>query len=821
MIGGQWRARITACQGSGEAVARQPAPAFATPPADDGASNAPGRRSLVDVFEPILLVATIAGSGLAFLLIIAYVTTVPGLPASDRVIYGLLLSCLFYCCACYELNRLGTALRRRRHCERGEEALAYLFAPSAPSVTVLVPTYREEPRVVGMTVLSAALARYSNRRIVVLVDDPPTDRASLDRTRAAIAHVRELVARPMLRLRADAGKGRLRLLSRRYSVEEESRRIAASYDFAAGWLDELAARRNREVAPEFAHVDNFVTERVVVELAARYRRHADAIRRRPLDPRAIELEYRALGQLFCTDITAFERKRFENLSHAPNKAMNLNSYIGLIGGRYDVVEAQGRTWIVDAGGPDHALAIPPADYLLTLDADSVILGDYLLHLVDVLEGDPTLAVAQTPYRSFPGSASAVERIAGATTDIQYLSHQGSTYFNAAYWVGANALIRFAALKEIGREQVEAGKRCSVYIQDQTVIEDTGSTIDLLKSGRLVYNYLAPLAYSATPADFGALSIQRSRWSNGGLIIFPMLLRQYLAAPGMVRRIPELILRSSYLLSPVIGNTAVFFLMIWASAEASSLLWTPLIMIPYFILYGIDLARLGYRFRDVFAVCALNLMLLPVSLAGVGASIQQMITGRKGRFSRTPKVANRTFIPPPFFIFNSFMLLLMLYYVLMGIFLGKLLGTIVPAINVGLYAYGLHRFVGIAEGLADLRLTLADAATALETRFAAIAAASRAALRPRGFVGVRAFGTAAVFALLMLTPWQIGSVRPAGDSASAIAGQDDVLDRRGSMPTAASVFSQTGGNAGFRGGPGERLYGIALRPSSSERRRRAD
>ena len=186
-----------------------------------------------------------------------------------------------------------------------------------------------------------------------------------------------------------------------------------------------------------------------------------------------------------------------------------------------------------------------------------------------------LGVAQTPYLAFPNSAEPVERIAGATTDIQYLVHQGATFFNASYWVGANALIRFEALQDIRREQVDGGKTCQVFIQDETVIEDTGSTIDLLNAGWSVHNFFSPLAYSATPGDFGALAIQRKRWSNGGLIIFPMLLAQYFGSSGRLRRLPEVVLRSHYLLSPLIGNAAVFTLMVWASQDGRALVWTPL------------------------------------------------------------------------------------------------------------------------------------------------------------------------------------------------------------------------------------------------------
>src|SRR3712207_7159737 len=49
-----------------------------------------------------------------------------------------------------------------------------------------------------------------------------------------------------------------------------------------------------------------------------------------------------------------------------------------------------------------------------------------------------VAVAQTPYSSFPGSATRLERISGAWTDLQHIVHQGMTQYDATFWVGANA-----------------------------------------------------------------------------------------------------------------------------------------------------------------------------------------------------------------------------------------------------------------------------------------------------------------------------------------------------------------------------------------------
>src|SRR5438128_1060787 len=48
----------------------------------------------------------------------------------------------------------------------------------------------------------------------------------------------------------------------------------------------------------------------------------------------LQLEYHRLARRFRVRLGSFERKRYANLSHEPNKAMNLNSYLGLMGACY-------------------------------------------------------------------------------------------------------------------------------------------------------------------------------------------------------------------------------------------------------------------------------------------------------------------------------------------------------------------------------------------------------------------------------------------------------------------------------------------------------
>jgi len=730
------------------------------------------------MLEPFLVLAVMACSIGAAGALAVYLSVIDDMQWSDRLIYCSLLLGLFYCCFSYQLSRFGAAKRAQRHRAFADEEVAHLFAPDAPSVAVLIPSYREERRVVVMTMLSAALARYANRRLVLLVDDPPHDAASVEATLSAVDEVQAMLEEPMRALRNEAEAWRGRRAARSVSLASETCRIKHCYAHAAGWLERLARAFEAEISPAFGHVDRFFIDRIVLDLARRYRARAAELSEALLTAEEVEREYLILSRLFCTDISSFQRKTFANLPHAPNKAMNLNAYIGLMGGHYAMRRtAEGVALVAIAADAPDAIAIPGADYVLTLDADSVILNDYMLQLVHLLDARPRAGVVQTPYLTFPKGVTPVERVAGATTDIQYLIHQGSTFFDASYWVGANALIRFSALKQIAREQVEGGKACQVFIQDATVIEDTGSTIDLLHAGWTVHNHFAPLAYSATPADFGALAIQRKRWSNGGLIIFPMLLRQYLSGRGRLRRLPELVLRSNYLLSPLIGNAAVFTLMVWASTDARALAWAPLVMVPYFLLYGADLRRLGYRARDVFAVCALNLMLLPVSFAGILASIRQIVTGRKGSFSRTPKVANRTFIPPYCFLFNGFMLLLMLRYVAEGLLSGQYLGAVVPAVNVSLYGYGLHRFIGFRDGFADLALASRECAS---TVTAWIGTRLAPGGRTFGLRPVRVAAALSLFAGIMLAPMSLPP-RPLPDDfiGGAIAGQSRtaIADKR--------------------------------------------
>jgi cellulose synthase (UDP-forming) len=617
---------------------------------------------------------------------------------------------LVYGNVAYQLSRLGYLVRRAGHRPTPGSSLEERFDEAPIPLVVLVPSYREDQRVIRQTLVSAALQAEPGRRVVLLIDDNPKpdnadERSELRAARRLPADLSAIFARAAddISSVAEASASGTGPIGRR----RWARMLAAQYDRAALFLEELAACE--EVRD---HTDELFVRQILLQPAIAHRRRAFvlrrlAIRRHGPSPALLRRNARRVASLFDVEISSFERKRYLNLSHEPNKAMNLNSYISLIGGRWRELEHGGELQLIAAHDDEPAeLVIPGARYVVTLDADSLLLPDYLPRLVTLMEspGNERLAVAQTPYSAVPGARSELERLAGATTDLQYIVHQGFTHHGATYWVGANALIRMAALDDIVTDDTDRGFPIRRYIQDRTVIEDTESSVDLVRRGWTLTNYPERLSFSATPPDFGALVIQRRRWANGGLIIMPKLMR-HLAASVRGRRpaLAEGFLRSHYLVSIAATNIGLLLLLSYPFSDAVVSIWLPLAALPYFLLYARDLHQTGYRVVDLLRVYALNLLLLPVNLGGVAKSIHQAWTGRKIPFGRTPKVEGRTSAPLLYLVAPLALATFWLTGSINDAFAGRTMHAIFAGLNGGLLCYAIWRFVGWRALMEDVRL----------------------------------------------------------------------------------------------------------------------
>lgn len=606
----------------------------------------------------------------------------------------------------YQVARYGHFLRRAQHRPADLDALPDFDAAPRP-LAILVPSYKEDLGLVRQTLLSAALQDYAHRRVVLLIDDPPApdataDRWALEAARRLPLALQHLLEAPRRQMHAAHDAFARRAAAGPLDLPAEARQVAALYDDAAAWLETLAAKERAD-----DHTSRFFVAQILLSPAAEHRRRAAALRTRELPPDTLRREYRRLACLFAVEFTSFERKRFANLSHEPNKAMNLNSYMGLLGGSFSsTVGFDGIHLDPAAAG---SFRVPAADYVITLDADSLLLPGYARRLVHLMEepGNERVAVAQTPYSAVPGAPGAVERLAGATTDIMHVLHQGTTHYDATFWVGANALLRMEAMRDIATTSQERGYPVTRFIQDRTVIEDTESSVDLIARGWRLFNYPARLAYSATPPDFGSLLVQRRRWANGGLLILPKLLRYAVSGPGRLRRLPEVSMRLHYLTSIAGVNVGLLILLAYPFSSISVPLWLPLSALPYFALYTRDLVQGGYRAADVVRVYALNLLLLPVNLGGVVKSLQQAWTGRTIPFGRTPKIETRTPAAPLYLMAALLLFVQWLTGAGFELAAGRTFSGVFALGNAALLGYAITRFVGWRAGLEDIRLALAE------------------------------------------------------------------------------------------------------------------
>lgn len=634
--------------------------------------------------------------------------------AIEAIVYILVVTALTASAIAYLITRIGFFYRSRSHERTPRAAIDRFYAGSVPSVTVLVPSYQEDERVIRTTLLSAALQEHPDLRVVLLVDDPPdpknrSARQMLEAARALPSQIQTELEVPLQRVHQST----TRFEDRRHQGHEPSTddmlELAACYEFAVAWLRGLGDRH--EIVD---HADRFFVDHVLGALASDLEAIATALLSGAEEGATITSErmgelHRRLVATFSVEMSSFERKQFVSSSHAPNKAMNLNSYISLMGGDYkEATTPLGRALV--ACSPEEAqLSVPDPDYILTLDADSVLLPEYCARIVYLMEqsGYARVGVAQTPYSAYPGSTTRIERIAGATTDIQHIVHQGMTQYDATFWVGANAILRKKALDDIVEIDYEDNWEIRRYIQDHTVIEDTESTIDLGIHGWTLVNYPERLAYSATPPDFGSLCIQRERWANGGLLILSKLRKQARArrARGERNRFGEVFLRVNYMASIFWASVCLLILLIYPFNAGLLKPLLPLIALPYFLMMASDLRYCGYKRLDVLRIYGFNLILLAVNLSGTFASALQLLTGEKSSFKRTPKVRNRTTARATFILAPWLLILYSLYWVVIDIQLSQWNHLFFASLNAFLALYAMVAFVGIRNSLVDIWVQL--------------------------------------------------------------------------------------------------------------------
>ena len=195
----------------------------------------------------------------------------------ESVTYVLIVSLLTLSSMAYLLARHGYLRRAAVHQRAAKIDIDNTFDGPTPTITVLVPAYREDTRVIRQTLLSAALQEFPDLTITLLIDDPPVPSNAaqaqlLDAARALPRQIQELLAPPAADARDALDAFRTRTADGGITASD-MRDLASTYDRSVRWIGDLA-----DALPIVDHSDQFFAEHVLGRLAQELGSIADAVR---------------------------------------------------------------------------------------------------------------------------------------------------------------------------------------------------------------------------------------------------------------------------------------------------------------------------------------------------------------------------------------------------------------------------------------------------------------------------------------------------------------------------------------------------------------
>ncbi|HEY2283086.1 MAG TPA: glycosyltransferase family 2 protein [Solirubrobacteraceae bacterium] len=279
-------------------------------------------------------------------------------------------------------------------------------------------------------------------------------------------------------------------------------------------------------------------------------------------------------------------------------------------GRRPEMEALAREWGAEyltrsdnlhakAGNINHALPITGGELVFVLDADHVPLPDALDAVVGYFDDDD-LALVQTPHDFYNQDSIQHYEIGRHEQSVFYsVICPGKDRHNAAFWCGSGAVIRRAALLDIGGVAV------------QTIAEDFHTTIKLHRAGWRSRYHDEVLIQGLAPHDLAAYLLQRDRWARGNLAVFttpesPLRARELTAR----QRLSYFASLSSYLAGPMrllmlVTLAAVLWtgqLPLTATLLTLGVLWAPATLLS--VAAGSALCRGHQRISDTthFELC---------------------------------------------------------------------------------------------------------------------------------------------------------------------------------------------------------------------------
>ena len=173
-----------------------------------------------------------------------------------------------------------------------------------------------------------------------------------------------------------------------------------------------------------------------------------------------------------------------------------------------------------AGNINHALGITNGDLIFCLDADHVPLPDALDALVGYFDDDK-VALVQSPH-DFYNQDSVQHYEAGRHEQSMFFEVicPGKDRHNGVFWCGSAALLRRAALVEIGGVSIE------------TIAEDFHSTAKMHRAGWTTRYHDEILVQGLAPQNLDGYLLQRDRWARGNLAVLHLPESPLSCHPGL-------------------------------------------------------------------------------------------------------------------------------------------------------------------------------------------------------------------------------------------------------------------------------------------------
>ena len=165
-----------------------------------------------------------------------------------------------------------------------------------------------------------------------------------------------------------------------------------------------------------------------------------------------------------------------------------------------------------AGNLNNALKHTDAEFIAIFDCDHAPSPEFFERTLGYFI-DPSIALVQTPQDfynvdSFQHRTSARRQEAWHEQTLFYRVIQaGKDYWNATFFCGSCAIIRHAALEDIGG------------IATGTITEDMHTSLRLHKAGWSAVYHPEALAFGLSPTDLEQYETQRLRWGRGAMQVW--------------------------------------------------------------------------------------------------------------------------------------------------------------------------------------------------------------------------------------------------------------------------------------------------------------